>query len=235
MTLVSHRIRSTARWRRATMLTAIALLSACRGPSGGFADSTAAWFVRVIADSVSATAGLPALAHTNLPAGTRRELRAYIGFGLTVTHEMYRIWQDDEGVHGWAGLWWDGERPRSRSEAGIIQDQENQRAYVASLREYVSRRGCVDVRQLPAFETCTMPTAHVDWRATLRSLDDLGVARLGAPRSPEGTDGTTLLVEHRDRRRYRAYSYWTPSDSAADPNERAASAIMDLLQNLSGR
>ena len=40
------------------------------------------------------------------------------------------------------------------------------------------------------------------------------------------------VVEVRDASGYRSYSYWTPREDAADPDERAAAAIMGELGRL---
>ena len=201
-------------------------------------DSAETPFHEVV-DAVAATAGLPRLRDTPLPPGVRREVRAYIGFGPVYPQDVVRLWEDRAGTHGWRGRWWPGvqvpypmaERTASDSAAA----QRRQAAWVDGIRKFASGRGCTDLRSRDDYEVCTLPTARVDWGATLARLDSLGVGRLARPGNRGGEDGVSLVVEYRDAGGYRAYSYWSPSAAAVNADERAASEIMELLSGLGGQ
>ena len=213
------------------LVVTLALAPGCNSQGDSVSIDTSAPTYAWVTDSVAATAGFPSLSSEPLPSGVRRELRAYIGFGLAPLHYVYRIWEDQHGVHGWAGHWWQGVRVRYRSE-----NPEADTVHAAWLadgwRQDAARLGCIDLRARPDYETCTLPTPQVDWHDILDTLDRLRIARLPPPRDRGGMDGITLVVEHRQGRRYRAYSYWTPSDSSSDRNERAAAAIMDVFRGI---
>ncbi len=59
-------------------------------------------------DSVAAVAGHGSLRDRQLPRGTLREVRVYIGFGIGYPQKAVMIREDSIGVHGWLGLWWPG-------------------------------------------------------------------------------------------------------------------------------
>ena len=164
-----------------------------------------------VTDSVAVAAGLRPLHKGRLPAGVRREVRAYIGFGIAFPQQAIRIWQDTSGVHGWVGLWWP-------SDFGGLD---------------TFRPGCTDVRAGAGYATCTVATPNIDWRAVLARLDRYRVARL--PQQQQRSmvlDGVSLVIEHRDGARYNTYTYSNPGGDGDDPNETDARRIMDMLQRL---
>jgi hypothetical protein len=210
---------------------------ACRAQAAGSPprDSTDRVFRDVI-DSVASTAALASLRDAALPPGVRREVRAYVGFGLMSVQQILRIRDEEDGVSGWLGLWWPGERLPYQipdaTEAQYAAARQARAAQVARLRERIADLGCTEFHARTDYETCTLPTPGIAWASVLARLDDLGVARL--PQQPEqyGLDGVTLVIEYRDGSGYRAYSYWTPSHDVENVNERAAAAIMDLIGQL---
>lgn len=56
----------------------------------------------------AAVAGHGSLRDRQLPRGTLREVRVYIGFGIGYPQKAVMIREDSIGVHGWLGLWWPG-------------------------------------------------------------------------------------------------------------------------------
>jgi hypothetical protein len=222
--------------RSAALAIAAFLISAAARAQAGSSsdvDSIASGF-RAWVDPVAAAAGFGSLHDGGLPPGVRREVRAYVGFGLGFPQDAARIWEDSSGAHGWLGVWWPGTRLEHEVIQGAGADstelmQENA-AWVAQVRKDAKRLGCIEFRARADRQICTLPAKGADWAVALASLDSLGVARI--PQQPAGRfggDGFVLLVEYRDTTGYRAYCYWMPSAESSDPDERAAAKILDVL------
>ena len=72
------------------------------------------------------------------------------------------------------------------------------------------------------------------WAGVLEQLDTFDVGTLPdqsqlKPPGGIGFDGFTLVVEVRQGRRYRAYSYWSPTSDAAQAEVRTAAALLRVL------
>lgn len=181
-------------------------------PACGPAEDGGSRVYSDVTDSVAVAAGLRPLHKGRLPAGVRREVRAYIGFGIVVTQQVIRIWHDKSGVHGWVGLWWP-------SDIGGLDS--------------TFRPDCTDVRAGAGYKTCTVATPNIDWRAVLARLDRYRVARLPQQQQrPMVLDGVSLVIEHRDGARYNTYRYSNPGGDGEDPNETDARRILDMLARL---
>jgi hypothetical protein len=195
------------------------------------------WPFRETIDSVAATAGIASLRDRPLPPSVRREIRAYVGFGLVWPQHAVRLWEDADGAHGWFGLWWEGPRLdyeiAGGTEADYVEARQEQLAWVRQMRDFAAKHGCRKLRTRPDYETCTLPPRGVRWAEVLARLDSLGVARLPQQRDRLGIDGVTLVVEYRDAAGFRAYSYSCPRADAEDTHERMAAAIMDAITDLS--
>jgi hypothetical protein len=218
-------------------ITALLLPLTVRAQGGSPPTDPIGPVFRSVIDSIASTAGLASLRDTPLPANASREIRAYVGFGLGAIEQVVRLWEDGEGVHGWHGLSWPGVRLPYHIANGSEADHEAARrdfaGWVEQIRQIADSLGCEHLRQRPHHEVCTMsPLPATQWAAALGRLDSLGIGRLPHPADRLGLDGVTLVVEVRDRSGYRSYSYWTPRDDAADPDERAAAAIMGELIRL---
>ena len=220
------------------LLTAMLMLppSVQAQATSGSSDRIGSVFRSVI-DSIASTAGVVSLRDTPLAPGTVREIRAYIGFGLGAIDQAVRLWEDQEGVHGWLGLAWPGTRLPYRIANGTAADHEAAErefaGWVEQIRQIADSLGCRHLRQRPHHEVCTMPAPPATrWVTALGRLDSLGIGLLPHPVGRLGFDGITIVVEVRDASGYRSYSYWTPREDAADPDERAAAAIMGELGRL---
>ena len=221
-------------------MVALLIPSVGRAQTAGSPSSDSIGSVfRAVIDSVGTAAGLASLRDRALPPGLQREVRAYIGFGLGYPQTAARLWEASGEAHGWFGLWWPGTQLTyeiaNGTEADYAEARREQATWVTRVRELAARLGCTEFRARPDYETCTLPTEHVDWADALARLDSLGIARLPQEQDRLGFDGVTLVVEYRDAAGYRAYSYWTPRVEADDPNERAAAAIMQAIAGLARR
>ena len=72
------------------------------------------------------------------------------------------------------------------------------------------------------------------WTRIWEQLNWLGVTSLPDqselnPPGGIGLDGFTLIVEIRDRGRYRAYSYWSPVPDASQHEVRTAAARVGIM------
>ena len=183
-------------------------------------------------DLVARAAGLEPLRHqTRLKA--RREIRLWEGFGIVAPDELFRIVQDSGGVRGSHLFWWPPNDPESEATADRDTNLMSNAELFASLRKSY---GCRRLRRTPDYEMCeaTLPRGQ-SWARILEQLDSLGIGTLPdesqlTPRAGIGLDGFTLVVEIRDRERYRAYSYWSPTADATQHEVRTAAAIVQVMR-----
>lgn len=169
---------------------------------------------------------LPALRSVSLPAG-RRELRAWIGFGLIVPGQFVRIVQAPDTTVGRLVMIWD--RPVGAADSWLGRFEGDMQALYRCpvvLGDSTAQpgqdqeRACVARRPRP-----------YDWRPVLDSLDALGVwtvrnSRQRDPLECSGLDGISLVVELLDGARYHTWC----SFGGARP--LPAGPIMDLLQRI---
>ena len=188
-------------------------------------------------DLVARAAGLePLRDQTRLKA--RREIRLWEGFGIFAPEELLRIVQDSGGVRGSHLFWWPPNDPESEAAADRDTNLMSNAELFAGLRKSY---GCRRLRRTPNYEMCeaTLPRGQT-WARILKQLDSLGVATLPdesqlTPRAGIGLDGFTLVVEIRDRERYRAYSYWSPAPDATQHEVRIAAAIVEVMRMTGAR
>jgi hypothetical protein len=180
-------------------------------------------FLLSTTDAAAAAAGLPLLRTAPLARG-RRELRLWVGFGITSPQYLLRL-----RVGGAA------------SPAGtlVLHYPNDDSTLVAAVRGELAGR-CAAVRARADTETCVARFARpVAWPAVARQLDSLGAWTLPdesalPPRGAAVFDGVSLVVEARDGAAYRAYQYGNPHGWRRPEAERAA-AIIDLVDVLTAR
>jgi len=186
-------------------------------------------------DEVARAAGLEPL-RSQSNAKMWREIRLWGGFGIFAPEELLRIVESSDGVRGSHLFWWSPNDPESEAAADRDTNLISNAELFATLRRGY---GCQLLRRTAEFEMCeaTLPRGQT-WKRILEQLDSLGVATLPdesqlTPRGGIGLDGFTLVVEIRDRQRYRAYSYWSPVPDASQQEVRTAAAILQVM-NMAG-
>ena len=158
------------------------------------AYANAAGFRRLGADS-----GRPA----------RREIRVWIGFGITVPDYFYRLVEDNGHVSGEAYLGWQ-----------VIRDGP---VATDSLMRYENEGRCDPPIRKGDVEICRLRFARsAPWRQFWTSLDSIGVWSIAEPPPSTGLDGWSIVVETFDGTRYRQWSYWMPSETGAPDSRKAA-------------
>jgi hypothetical protein len=182
-------------------------------------------------DRVTRAAGLELLRNQTSGEG-RREIRLWEGFGLFAPEQLLRIVVDSRGVRGMHLFWWSPNDPESEAAAERDTNLISNGELFASLRKGY---GCRRSRRRADFEMCeAMLPQGQSWSRILEQLDSLGVATLPDqselnPAGGIGLDGFTLIVEIREGRRYRSYSYWCPVQDAPQQEVRTAAAILGVM------
>lgn len=193
-------------------------------------------------DSVDQTAaefGLAPLRRMPSFAAGHREVRVWMGFGMAAPEEFVRIEQRGARVTGMFAFHWRRRLTAADSASDLEAEDDpgriSDRELWESLRESV---GCGPRQQTRTLEYCLAePAPTQSWAGLLRALDRLGAADLPDESwldqpTPLGYDGWSIVVEVRDARRYRTYSYWCPSATSPHAAVRAAAAIADSVGRL---
>lgn len=174
----------------------------------------------------------------------QRELRLWVGFGLTYPMQLVRVTDSDSGVVT-GELWhWvatglpDPAQPReSRVQADSIPIQVR--------RQFRCEPFAVDtLRNGPSLSDGLVVACRVrfrsppDWGALLRLLEALGVWTLPdesrVPHTRPHFDGVSLVVEAWNGNRYRTYHYGDPQmQSSAEAHQ--AAAILGEITRLTQR
>lgn len=227
------------RLKRALVLAPLALLCASAIPAHAQDDVPSepeyAFRLRKVG---SAVGWAPLWTAANVSAG-HREIRIWIGFGMFEPETATRIMFDGSAVRGSKVFWW--ETPTD-AEAEADADRDSTRT---STREMYNglrgTAGCGPRQRSGKYEWCTASLAPgQNWGTILKTLDSLGVAKLPdaaslSPPARTGLDGWSIVVEVREGPTYRSYSYWSPEDSAVQPEVRRAAAIAAVVDSIGKR
>src|SRR6266566_7346170 len=152
-------------------------------------------------ESIAEAMGLPHRTDGSL------EVRIWVGGGITLPFDLYRIRSDTSIVSGEHFYWCD--RPRSGS-GKIIQDdaRDERRLY----HKQYCRQG---MRETNGVIWCSSPLEGVDWSQTLKSIDVDALwslpqqATLGAAPC-QVVDGVGVGIELLQGEQYRSIVYWNP-------------------------
>ena len=170
-------------------------------------------------DSVVIAAGLRPLRERSLPSGSR-ELRIWIGGGITIPEDLYRIRIDNGKVTGqWIRYWDRKGRFEWRSEVSQ-----------GAMMRYTFDGVCDRIGTAGNVDACvTRFTKTPEWASLLRRVEADSVWTLPdqsemPPDSIMVMDGYAISVEARDGATYRHYGYANP-DAHANAGARHAAAI----------
>lgn len=175
-------------------------------------------------DSVTIAAGLTPLRSTVLPMGTQ-EIRIWIGEGIGIPEDLYRIVRQGHRVTGeWIQFW---------SEP-YYQDNEPD---VTALMEYTLAGQCRSIGKSGRAGAChTRLVGEPDWKGILQRIERAQVWTLpDESELPQDSvwimDGWSILVEVRDGAHYRAYHHANP-DGHQHPVSKHAAEIAEALWTL---
>jgi hypothetical protein len=214
---------------RAVFLVLLAFLvvhlTPAQGQSAQRSEPKYAYYLREIGGSLGVK---PLWATNNIPTG-HREVRIWIGFGLFAPEIFTQIESDGSFVRGKRIFWWStstdpAQEAAADRDSSLISDAE----LYANLRQTA---GCGARQHRRKYEMCTASLAPVQsWSAILTTLDSLGIATLPdaetlTPPGATGLDGWSIVVEVREGLNYRAYHYWSPEETASQPEVQRAAAI----------
>ena len=177
-------------------------------------------------DRVATAAQLRPLRAVTLPEG-RREVRIWIGGGIGYPQELYRFTDDGRRVRGEYILYWpappadtsEGETPGETFHEIMILGQAGR---------------CGGFRRSADTGICrALFTREPDWRAVLQRAEAGGLWTLPDESTLPGNvpmvlDGTSMTVELRDGRTYRAYQYDVPNRRGAPESERITEIARSL-------
>lgn len=170
-------------------------------------------------DSVAVAAGLRPLRERSLPSGSR-ELRIWIGGGITIPEDLYRIRINNGKVTGqWIRYWERKNRFEWRTEVSQ-----------GAMMRYTFEGACDRIGTSGNVDACvTRFTTTPQWESLLRRIEADSVWTLidesEAPRdSIIVFDGYAISVEARDGANYRRYGYSNP-DAHANASARHAASI----------
>jgi hypothetical protein len=149
-------------------------------------------------------AGLPDLEIGPHIAGDR-EIRVWIGFGMTSPQSLFRLVEHDHVVTGEYIRYWYRRDPISTADSTSF----------AALMRYWERGRCGPVRKGPDAEACVARLiSQPPWRRIWRTIDSLGVWTLPDESTLKGgnltLDGWGIAVETWDGVAYHAWSYANP-------------------------
>lgn len=175
-------------------------------------------------DAAVASAGLTPLRTQSLPPGVR-EVRVWVGGGITAPEYMYRFVERDGKVRGTLLLYW------PTMQVGSTPDEN----FDALMRE--SERGrCVKFGRAGPKGSCeALFTRTPNWGAVLRKMEGEGLWTLEDPSTlpSDGImvfDGWGITVELRDGTAYRAYQYENPGSHPSWPHGKQAIAMARALR-----
>lgn len=175
------------------------------------------WHGRVVR-----AAGLMPLAETTQPRGDR-EIRIWIGGGMTAPSWLYRFTSKHGQVSGEIIWYWMEAPPPA------IQMDSSVRAMLGG--------ACVAFAHRQDASTCRARFARPpSWRTVLDSIDVLGVWTMpDTPPPPSNiatTDGWGAIVELRDGSAYRTYSYDNPDVHSTVPSVARVAEIARALRSV---
>lgn len=170
-------------------------------------------------DTVAIAAGLRPLRERSLPTGSR-ELRVWIGGGITIPEDLYRIRVDDGKVTGQWIRYWD--RKNRYEWLSKVSQSAMMRYSLDGTCDRIGTAGNVDA-------CVTRFTKPPDWESMLRRLETDSVwTLLDQSAMPRDSiivfDGYAISVEARDGANYRYFGYVNP-DAHANAGARHAAAI----------
>jgi len=190
-----------------------ALAAAGQVSNAAVRDSTVPEFTAPYA----AAAGFSDLSASRAGNGYR-EIRIWIGFGITIPDYFYRFVEHEGQVSGDAYLGWE-----RKDDVPRATDSTN----LAALMRYQNEGRCGALLRQEEFEVCHLRfVMAIPWARIWQSLDSVDIWNV-PPRPPAlgvELDGWTVLVETWDGARYRSWSYWVPSERGS-PNERRAAYV----------
>ena len=236
--MMSHcgRAISTLKYCGTIALVALAMQQEARAQ---VAQTMSAHMRDVMADVATASA-LPRLDSTMLASGVRREIRIYTGFGMGSPDRVVRIWQDGRDAYGRFGVFWPTGLPRSAASAEWERARlEDVRESRARLSAYVdSLYDCRATTQSRLTHVCWLDQQpdRVVWEDVVARLDSIGVESIQMPADPKiGFDGWMIAVEVRTSNGYHAYTFWVPDSKSAEPGERAAAMVAEVIRGAFSR
>jgi hypothetical protein len=188
---------------------------------------------------IGAALGVEPLWQANHVSTGHREVRIWIGFGLFAPETFVQIMSDGSSVRGKKIFWWPAATDPAQE---VAADQDS--SLISNKELYANLRhtaGCGARQHRGEYEVCTASLAPgQSWAAILTALDSLGVATLPdaaslSPPGPTGLDGWSIVVEVREGPKYRSYHYWSPQETAAQPEVRRAAAMEAIVDRIGYR
>lgn len=177
-------------------------------------------------DSVTVAAGLTPLRSTPLPGGTQ-EIRIWIGEGIGIPEDLYRLLRKNGQVMVEWILFWD-------LEGNLFQDSVEAQKFDSTMRSFVGK-SCGNIGMAGHSYACRVRLAPgQNWTSAWSALEQAQVWSLpDESELPADNivmfDGWGILVEVRDGSSYRAYHHSNP-DAHNRPESRQAARLGDIVQ-----
>jgi hypothetical protein len=195
-------------------------------------DTTVPRFAEYIDELAGALGFTPLRAPGGL-GRAEREIRIWVGFGIYAPETVVRVIESRGHVRGTRFLWWTGNTAEEEAELDADSLLVSNRELYGHLREYFR---CRERQIHGSYEFCEAGR-RTNWERVLARMDSVGVMSLPDESALNlgriGFDGTTMLVEVRDKHHYRTYHYWDPEATAPQPEVRRASALLSIVLDIS--